>query len=46
VVILTGKDGLVDRMRSKLVGATDFMSKPVSNDAVLKILSKYLTIRS
>jgi two-component system, chemotaxis family, response regulator PixG len=46
VVILTGKDGLVDRMRSKLVGATDFMSKPVSNDAVLKVLSKYLTIRN
>jgi two-component system, chemotaxis family, response regulator PixG len=46
VVILTGKDGLVDRMRSKLVGSTDFMSKPVSGDAVLKILNKYLTVRS
>jgi two-component system, chemotaxis family, response regulator PixG len=46
VVILTGKDGLVDRMRSKMVGATDFMSKPVSNDAVLKILEKHLTIRN
>ncbi len=46
VVILTGKDGLVDRMRSKLVGATDFMSKPVSAETVLKMLDKYLPIRS
>jgi two-component system, chemotaxis family, response regulator PixG len=46
VVILTGKDGLVDRMRSKLVGSTDFMSKPVSSEAVLKVLNKYLTVRS
>jgi two-component system, chemotaxis family, response regulator PixG len=46
VVILTGKDGLVDRMRSKLVGSTDFMSKPVSSETVLKMLDKYLPIRS
>jgi two-component system, chemotaxis family, response regulator PixG len=46
VVILTGKDGLVDRMRSKLVGSTDFMSKPVSSESVLKMLEKYLPIRS
>ncbi len=46
VVILTGKDGLVDRMRSKLVGSTDFMSKPVSTESVLKMLEKYLPIRS
>jgi two-component system, chemotaxis family, response regulator PixG len=46
VVILTGKDGLVDRMRSKLVGSTDFMSKPVSTETVLKMLDKYLPIRS
>ncbi len=29
VVILTGNDGIVDRMRAKAVGATDFMAKPV-----------------
>jgi two-component system, chemotaxis family, response regulator PixG len=46
VVILTGKDGLVDRMRSKMVGATDFMSKPVSSESVLKMLDKYLVVRN
>ncbi len=46
VVILTGKDGLVDRMRSKMVGSTDFLSKPVSAETVLKILEKHITTRS
>lgn len=45
VVILTGRDGLVDRMRAKLVGATDFLSKPVEAEQVLKVLNKYLTVR-
>lgn len=42
VIILTGKDGLVDRMRSKIVGATGFLGKPVNSDSVLKMLEKYL----
>ncbi|MDF5707264.1 MAG: response regulator [Nostoc sp. S4] len=44
VVILTGKDGIVDRMRAKLVGATDFLGKPVESDKVLDVLHKYLTV--
>lgn len=42
VVILTGRDGLVDRMRAKMVGSTDFLSKPVVAEEVLKVLDKYL----
>jgi two-component system, chemotaxis family, response regulator PixG len=42
VIILTGKDGLVDRMRSKMVGATGFLGKPVDAESVLKMLNKYL----
>jgi two-component system, chemotaxis family, response regulator PixG len=44
VIILTGKDGLVDRMRSKIVGATGFLGKPVNPEAVLKMLDKYLVV--
>nr|WP_322683462.1 response regulator [Nostoc sp. DedQUE07]MDZ8128977.1 response regulator [Nostoc sp. DedQUE07] len=44
VVILTGKDGIVDRMRAKLVGATDFLGKPVEADKVLNVLHKYLNV--
>ena len=42
VIILTGRDGLVDRMRAKMVGSTDFLSKPVAAEEVLKVLEKYL----
>ena len=44
IIILTGKDGLIDRMRAKLVGSTDFMAKPVDKSSLLKMLSKYLTV--
>ncbi len=44
VIILTGKDGLIDRMRSKMVGATGFLGKPVDEDAVIKMLEKYLVV--
>ncbi len=42
VVILTGNDGIVDRVRAKMVGATDFLSKPVNAEALLETIQKYL----
>lgn len=45
ILILTGNDGIVDRVRAKLVGATDFLSKPVDADQVLSLISKYLNER-
>jgi two-component system, chemotaxis family, response regulator PixG len=44
VIILTGKDGLIDRMRSKMVGATGFLGKPVEAEAVLQMIDKYLVV--
>ncbi len=41
VIILTGKSGIVDRVRAKMVGATDFVTKPVSPEQLLEILQKY-----
>jgi two-component system, chemotaxis family, response regulator PixG len=45
VVILTGKDGLIDRMRAKMVGADGFLSKPVQTKPVLKAIERHLTSR-
>ncbi len=42
VIILTGKDGLIDRMRSKMVGANGFLGKPVESEAVLQMIGKHL----
>ncbi len=42
IVIVTGNDGLIDRVRAKMVGSTDFISKPVDDKIVLGIIDKYL----
>ena len=42
IVILTGKDGIMDRMRSKLVGASGFLAKPVEINKVIEMVKKYL----
>ena len=46
IVILTGKDGLIDRVRAKIVGANDFISKPVDRERVISVLRKYALIKS
>jgi two-component system, chemotaxis family, response regulator PixG len=46
VVILTGNDGIIDRVRAKMVGSTDFLGKPVEAERVLAIVKKYLQITS
>jgi two-component system, chemotaxis family, response regulator PixG len=42
IVILTGKDGLLDRVRSKVVGASEFTCKPITRSAIQAFLNKYL----
>ncbi len=42
IVILTGNDGIVDRVRAKLVGASDFLSKPIDAGKVLNAIRKHL----
>ncbi len=46
VVILTGNDGLVDRVRAKMVGATDFMAKPIVEDKIMGVVRKYLSVET
>lgn len=42
IVILTSQDGLIDRTRAKLNGASDFLSKPPEAEKVLQMVEKYL----
>lgn len=42
IVILTGNDGIIDRVKAKVVGASDFLGKPVDAETVLGVASKYL----
>jgi chemotaxis family two-component system response regulator PixG len=43
ILILTGNDGVVDRVRAKMAGATDFLSKTISREKLLATLEQHLT---
>ena len=42
VIILTSNDGIVDRVRAKMVGSSGFLAKPIDSEKVLKVLQRYL----
>ena len=42
IVILTSNDGIIDRVRAKVVGSSGFLAKPVDADKVLTVVRKYL----
>jgi two-component system, chemotaxis family, response regulator PixG len=42
IIILTGSDGLVDRVRTKFVGANGFLSKPIQAESIVLTIDKYL----
>jgi twitching motility two-component system response regulator PilG len=43
VVMVTGHTGILDRAKAKLVGATDYLTKPFTQSGLLKMVFKYLT---
>jgi chemotaxis family two-component system response regulator PixG len=42
VIILTSNDGIVDRVRAKIVGSSGFLAKPINSEKVLATLQRYL----
>lgn len=42
VIMLTGKDGFVDRVRARMAGATEYLTKPFGERELLDIVDKYL----
>ena len=40
VVILTGNDGIVDRVRAKVVGANAFVSKPIEVEKIVQAINE------
>ena len=44
IVILTGRDGVIDRVRAKMAGSSDFLSKPPDPSKVLQILRRFLQL--
>lgn len=46
VVMLSGKDGMFDKLRGRLVGCSDYITKPFEADALTHKVAKYLTSAS
>ena len=46
IIILTGNDGIIDRVRAKMVGSSDFLSKPIDPESVLTVVQKHLKQKS
>ena len=42
IIILSGNDGLVDQVRARLLGASDFLSKPIEPVVILSVIQKHL----
>lgn len=42
VIIVTSNSGIIDRVRARMVGASGFLSKPIREEKVIKVLQKHL----
>jgi two-component system, chemotaxis family, response regulator PixG len=42
VIIVTSNDGIADRVRARLVGASGFLGKPIQHKKVAKVIKKHL----
>jgi twitching motility two-component system response regulator PilG len=42
IVMLTGKDGFIDRVKARMAGATDYLTKPFGARELLTLVEKYV----
>jgi twitching motility two-component system response regulator PilG len=43
VIMLSGKDGLFDRVRGRLAGSTEYITKPFDPNELVRVVRKHLT---
>ena len=41
IIMLTGNEGFIDRIRARMMGATDYLTKPFGTQELLLLLEKY-----
>jgi twitching motility two-component system response regulator PilG len=44
VIMLSGRDGVFDKVRGRLAGADDYITKPFEPEALLRTIARYLPI--
>jgi twitching motility two-component system response regulator PilG len=42
VVMLSGKDGFFDKVRGRMVGSTEYITKPFEPDSLLQVMEKHI----
>ncbi|WP_026733032.1 response regulator [Fischerella sp. PCC 9605] len=45
IIMLTAKEGFLDRVRAKIAGATDYLTKPFGNTELVILVERYLNSR-
>lgn len=45
VIMLTAKDGLIDKVKGQFAGSTHYMTKPVDREKLLPVLEKYISVK-
>ena len=43
IIMLSGKDGLFDRVRGRLAGSTEYITKPFDPNELVRVVRKHLT---
>jgi twitching motility two-component system response regulator PilG len=43
IIMLSGKDGLFDRMRGKLAGSTEYITKPFDSNELMQTVRRHLS---
>lgn len=42
IIILTANDGMMERVKTKMLGCSDFLGKPVDSEKILDMIRKYI----
>ncbi len=42
IIMLTGKDGFIDRVKARMVGSTNYLTKPFGENELLMLVEKYV----
>lgn len=43
VIMLSGKDGFFDKMRGRMAGSTEYLTKPFDPDTLIKTVARFIT---
>jgi CheY-like chemotaxis protein len=44
IIMLTAKDGLIDKMKGQIAGSTQYLTKPFNNEQLLKVVGNHIKL--